>query len=96
VAVCLYELVRDGKAVQQAQSPKPATAAEIERVTTLLLDALRTSGYLKPHRAVPTEVNVRRLVRRLHLSTRDVEFWLGILRQIMWKMEAGGGRAANH
>ena len=91
VAVCLYELVRDGKAVQPTQSPKPATAAEIERVTTLLLATLRTSGYLKPHRAVPTEVNVRRLVRRLHLSTRDVEFWLGILRQIIWKMETGGG-----
>ena len=77
--------------MQQPQSAKPATAAEVERVTMLLLDALHASGYFKPHRAVSTEVNVRRLVRRLHLSTRDVEFWLGILRQIIWKMEAGGG-----
>jgi TrmH family RNA methyltransferase len=90
VAVCLYELVRDGKSVQQTESPKQATAADIERVTALLLEALRISGYLKSHRAVPTEVNVRRLVRRLHLSTRDVEFWLGILRQMMWKMETSG------
>jgi len=91
VAVCLYELVRNGRAVQQTQSPKSATAAEVERATMLLLDVLRASGYVKPRRAVYTEENVRRLVRRLHLSTRDVEFWLGILRQIMWKMEAGGG-----
>ena len=91
VAVCLYELVRNGRAVQQTQSPKSATAAEVERATMLLLDALRASGYVKPRRAVYTEENVRRLVRRLHLSTRDVEFWLGILRQIIWKMEAGGG-----
>ena len=92
VAVCLYELVRNGgTGVHQPQNPKPATAAEVERVTMLLLDALHASGYLKPRRAVSTEENVRRLVRRLHLSTRDVEFWLGILRQIIWKMEAGGG-----
>ena len=91
VAVCLYELVRNGKAMQPLQSPKPATAAEVERVTMLLLDALHVSGYVKPRRAVSTEENVRRLVRRLHLSTRDVEFWLGILRQMIWKMEAGGG-----
>ena len=91
VAVCLYELVRNGKAVQLPQGPKPATAAEVERATMLLLDALRASGYVKPRRAVYTEENVRRLVRRLHLSTRDVVFWLGILRQIIRKMEAGGG-----
>ena len=91
VAVCLYELVRNGRGRQQPQSPKPATAAEVERATMLLLDALHASGYVKPRRAVSTEENVRRLVRRLHLSTRDVEFWLGILRQIIWKMEAGGG-----
>ena len=92
VAVCLYELVRNGRAAQQPQSLKPATAAEIERITMLLLDALRASGYIKPRRAVSTEENVRRLVRRLNLSTRDVEFWLGILRQIKWKMESAGGR----
>ena len=91
VAVCLYELVRIGRAMQQTQSPESATAAEVERATVLLLDALRASGYVKPRRAVYTEENVRRLVRRLHLSTRDVVFWLGILRQIIWKMEAGGG-----
>ena len=60
-------------------------------VTVVLLDALLASGYIKPRRAVYTEENVRRLVRRLHLSTRDVEFWLGILRQIIWKIKAGGG-----
>src|SRR2546421_1419072 len=51
VAVCLYELVRNGgTGVHQPQNPKPATAAEVERVTMLLLDALHASGYLKPRR----------------------------------------------
>jgi TrmH family RNA methyltransferase len=90
VAVCLYELVRDGRAVQPAQRVKRATAAEVERATGVLMEALHTSGYVKPRRAVYTEENVRRLVRRLDLSTRDVEFWLGILRQVIWKMNTGG------
>jgi tRNA/rRNA methyltransferase len=89
VAVCLYELVRNGRVTLQPRSVKRATAAETERATMLLLDVLRASGYDKPRRAVSTEENVRRLVRRLNLSTRDIEFWLGILRQIMWKMESG-------
>jgi len=50
VAVCLYELVRDGDAIAAAppEKPEPATAG-------------------------------------------DVEFWLGILRQITWKVERGEG-----
>jgi TrmH family RNA methyltransferase len=91
VAVCLYELVRDGRAAQQPENLEPATAGEVERVTVTLLHALRASGYVNPRRAASTEENVRRLVRRLNLQTRDIEFWLGILRQIIWKVESGEG-----
>ena len=88
VAVCLYELVRDAKAVRQSGKLKPATAGEVERLTATLFDALRVSGYVKPRRAASTEENVRRLVRRLNLSARDIEMWLGILRQITWKLRS--------
>jgi tRNA/rRNA methyltransferase len=94
VAVCLYELVRDAKAVQQSEKLKPATAGEAERLTMLLFDALRASGYVKPKRAVSTEAHVRRLVRRLKLSTPDSEVWLGIMRQILWKVRSGKDPAA--
>ena len=78
--------------MQQPQSPKHATAAEVERATMLLLDALHASGYVKPRRAVSAGENVSTLlVRRLHLSTRDVEFWLGILGPAD-HMENGGER----
>jgi general L-amino acid transport system substrate-binding protein len=33
---------------------------------------------------------VRRLVRRLHLPARDAVIWLGIWRQILWKLREGG------
>jgi TrmH family RNA methyltransferase len=89
VAVCLYELVRDATAAQQFDKLKPATAGEVERITVMLLDALRDSGYVKPRRTSSTEAHVRRLVRRLNLSTHDVEIWLGILRKILWKVRSG-------
>jgi TrmH family RNA methyltransferase len=94
VAVCLYELARDPQAISKAGKHIPATAAELERLTVLLLEALRSSGYLKSspsgsqkrRSAAPTEEKIRRLVRRLHLSAMDADLTLGILRQIFWKL----------
>src|ERR1700674_81617 len=89
VAICLYELARDRKALRQPEKQKPATAGEVERITGMLLDALQSSGYLKPRSAAPTQEKVRRLVRRLNLSAGDAEVWLGMLRQMVWKMRSG-------
>jgi TrmH family RNA methyltransferase len=89
VAVCLYELVRDPKAVRPMERIKPATADEVERTTAALLGVLRASGYIKTRSAAPTEQKVRRLVRRLQLQADDAEVWLGMLRQILWKVRSG-------
>ena len=86
VAVCLYELVRDAKAARSAAKPQRATAGEAERITAVLLDALRASGYVKPRAAATTEEKLRRLVRRLNLEAADAEVLLGMLRQIVWKL----------
>jgi tRNA/rRNA methyltransferase len=96
VAVCLYELARDPRAVPKPDKHIAATAADLERLTALLLDALRSSGYLKSspigsqkrRTAAPTEEKIRRLVRRLHLSATDADLTLGILRQIFWKLRS--------
>jgi len=90
VAVCLYELVRDSRAVtQRVEKSEPAPAGEVERITEMLFRVLRASGYTDPRRTASTEENVRRLIRRLNMPARDTEFWLGILRQIIWKVESG-------
>ncbi len=86
VAVCLFELVRQGKPAPAAELAPPATSAEVERITALLLDALRACGYLKPRGAAVAEEKVRRLVRRLNLRAGDAEVWLGMWRQIVWKL----------
>ena len=87
VAVCLYELVRDAKAeTLKPERAKRATAGELERITQRLLEVLEKSGYVHPRTSGSTEEKIRRLVRRLHLTARDAEIWLGMLRQILWKV----------
>ena len=88
VALCLYELARDSKAATVRPGKiQAATAGETEQITALLLDALRRSGYVNPRTAASTQEKVRRLVRRLHIAAKDAPVVLGMLRQILWKLE---------
>ena len=89
VAVCLYELVRETKAARRAEKPQLATLGEIERMTTLLFQALRASGYVRPQNEASAREKLRRLVRRLRFEAGDAEVWLGMLRQILWKLQSG-------
>ena len=103
VAVCLYELARGagtssgrgpgkagvkrGPGEAAAMEDKLASAGQLERITTTLIEALRTSGYLGQQPVTAKEEKVRRMVRRLKLSAQDAEVWLGMLRQMLWKMK---------
>jgi tRNA/rRNA methyltransferase len=89
VAVCLYELARDRAPVSKRETRSTAPSADVDRLTSLLLDALRTSGYVKPTSAAATEEKVRRLVRRLKLSPDDAHLLEGMFRQMLWKMRLG-------
>ena len=86
VAVALYELVRENKSVAAPELPEMATAGDVERVTASLLEALNISGYSTPATMAANEEKVRRLVRRMKLNSRDAELWLGMLRQMLWKL----------
>jgi TrmH family RNA methyltransferase len=87
VAVCLYELAREATISSASPAPELATAKETERITALLFEALKTSGYVKPRTAGSAEQKLRRLLRRLQLPAEDAKIWLGMLRQIAWKLE---------
>jgi TrmH family RNA methyltransferase len=89
VSVCLYELVRATPREMPTSKKELATAGEVERITRLLLDVLRDSGFIERHHAGTAEEKARRLVRRLHLPARDAEVWMGIFRQIEWKLRDG-------
>jgi TrmH family RNA methyltransferase len=86
VAVCLYELAREPLAPSRGQTWVAAPSAELDRITSILLDDLRSSGYIKPGAAAATEQKVRRLLRRLKLSQDDSHLLEGMLRQMLWKM----------
>src|SRR5579863_9847718 len=85
VAVCLYELTRK-TAAPKPERRKRARAEDLDRLTARLTEVLVLSGYVH---SAGTEAKIRRLVRRLDLPAHDAEVWLGMLRQIQWKLGQG-------
>lgn len=95
VAVCLYELVRNARSQAKREKQSRAKAGELERITELLFDALRSSGYVKLRTSDVTKEKLRRMVRRMQLDPEDATLWLGMVRQIAWKLEQDPGEAEN-
>ncbi len=93
VAVCLYELVRSPKAAAvRPERKKRSSAGVLEELTRLLDEVLDRSGYVHKRVEASTEMKIRRLVRRMDLSAHDAEIWLGMLRQILWRLSSADGR----
>lgn len=88
VAICLYELSRTPSKTGQGTRAHSAASSELERITLLLLDLLIASGYTAADAEVQAEQRVRRFIYRLSLAPDDAETWLGMLRQILWKLRA--------
>lgn len=87
VAVCLYEIVRSPAAAKaEPDTRRTARAGDLERITRLLEEVLEHSGYVHERVEGSTELKLRRLIRRMKLTAHDAEVWLGILRQIRWKL----------
>jgi tRNA/rRNA methyltransferase len=95
VAVCLYELARSGRIMPHGKEVARAVAGDLERLTLELLEALRASGFLKTdsksktgrRSAALAEEKTRRLVRRISLTGADAQLLLGMLRQILWRLD---------
>ena len=85
-AVCLYELIRQADAPPLNESQAMASAEDLERITELLAEVLSSIGYAKRRPASAERTEVRRMVRRLNLSQSDARRWIGVLRQVLWKM----------
>jgi hypothetical protein len=58
----------------------------MERISETLLTALRASDYPKLTTSDAFQNAVRRLVRLMRFPFGDAEFFLGMLRQIVWKL----------
>jgi TrmH family RNA methyltransferase len=96
VAICVYEMarvmgqplrVKENRAHPAAQQ-KPANAADIERLSRTLLEALHVCGYLTAKSGKLPENKIRRLLRRHDLTVRDADLWQSMLGQILWSLRA--------
>lgn len=90
VAVCLYELIRREEVETRAPAAvRGASGETVDRFSELLVETLGESGYLQPRTAESSTAKVRRMIHRLALNERDAQLWLGMLRQILWKLRSG-------
>jgi TrmH family RNA methyltransferase len=90
VAVCLYEIIRNPAATKSASEAKSSASAEQrERIAARLEEVLASSGYVHARTEGSTRMKIRRLIYRMQLNAHDAEVWLGMLRQMLWKLDAG-------
>lgn len=86
VAVCLYEIIRRPSALMRVPTKPPAKVEDLERITMLLEELLDHVGYVHALVGESTRLKIRRLIRRMDLTAHDAEVWMGMLRQIQWKL----------
>jgi len=86
VAVCLYELVREGfegsreiPVLHQAV----ATAEDRERLTRMLIETMEGTGYARRFPANAREHVVRQLAQSLGSTRDEASTWMGFFRQIL-------------
>lgn len=87
-AVCLYELIRQSDTPSLNEPQPGASSEDLERVTELLAKVLACIGYAKRRLAGAEPTEVRRMVRRLGLNQSDARRWIGVLRQLLWKIRS--------
>lgn len=95
VAVCLYELVRGTALTPRGPAGEPASAGVTERVRELLAEVLEAAEYGQHHPANAEEADLRRLVLRMRLTRVDAPVWMGMLRQVLWKLRHPAGRGGD-
>ena len=94
VAIVVYEISRGG-ASARGKNKLSSAAADMEsvnRIATILLEALNASGYIHRRSAATAEEKLRRMLRRFELSSADAEVLLGMLRKILWKLNLSNDR----
>lgn len=93
VAVCLWEFARN-TAAPVANGEPAAISGDVERLGGLLIEVLNTAGYMHPKTAASTEAEVRRMLRRLHVTDQDAHLLMGMMRKLAWKLRRDGHSAS--
>ncbi|MCU1314637.1 MAG: tRNA/rRNA methyltransferase (SpoU) [Acidobacteriaceae bacterium] len=80
-----------GEAAFSEERPK-ALSGNLDRLGAMLLELLEAGGYTQPRTAASTEAEVRRLLRRLHVTDEDTHLLTGMVRKLLWRL----GRSGSH
>lgn len=96
VAVCLYQLACHASPsvpeIPTPSLPPPATSADRERLTRSLHHVLSLSGYIKPGADQSILYQIREMLLRLHLSSNDSHWILGMLHRIRRRLSGSPPR----
>lgn len=88
VAVCLYELIRiEAEEHRTPSGHRAASAGDLDRITNMAIESLQISGYVNAKTAESTEMKIRRVLMRAEIADIDAPVWLGMFRQILWKLK---------
>ena len=87
VAVCCYEIAQRSRLVPELRTPASMPAEQRERLLQELLCVLDESGFLFNQGEELQTQKIRRWVTRLRLAPGDGLLFLGMLRQIRWKLD---------
>jgi TrmH family RNA methyltransferase len=89
-AVCLWELAREATPMQAGGEAR-AVSGELERLGALLMELLDAGGYVHPDTKARTAAEVRRMLRRPHVTDADTHLLMGMARKLLWKVRSSGG-----
>jgi TrmH family RNA methyltransferase len=92
VAVVLYEMIRQETAeagLETTLETPLATAGDRERMVAVLVETLEESEIPGEGGRAVLEKRVRRLVRHMNLTKPDAREWMGLVRQVLWKLRGG-------
>jgi len=85
-AVCLWEIARGGRSIEEGVRRKAANMETVERINVALLECLVKSGYVAARSERLAEEKLRRMLRRFALDEADAEVFLGMVRKIWESM----------
>ena len=88
-AVCLWELARARVGLVKGEGEAAAVSGKLERLGALLMELLDAGGYVHPETSASTANEVRRMLRRLHVTEADTHLLMGMVRKLLWKLRQG-------
>lgn len=86
VAVCCYELAQQSRVVPELKTPAAMPAEQRQRLLETLTEVLDDSGFLNDQGQELQTQKLRRWITRLRLAPNDGLLFLGMLRQVQWKL----------